>query len=73
MTQCFCNVLICSVMMAWKQINPKAFQGLENIGMRVSTFTEAMAKLNIGLRMGLMNLVTVFFGIFSVKLVSIPL
>jgi hypothetical protein len=60
-------------MMTYKGYNAKAFKFLESIGMRISTFNEVKEKTNIGLKMGLSNLVTVLFGLFSVKLVSIPL
>lgn len=66
-------MLICSAMMLYKEVNPNAFQFLSDIGMRVPKFSEAMGKLNIGLRMGLTNLITVLFGLYSVKLVNIPL
>ena len=60
-------------MMLYKEFNPNAFQFLASIGMRVPKFSEAMGKLDIGLKMGFSNLITVLFGLFSVKLINIPL
>ncbi len=60
-------------MMTYKQYNPKSFGFLETVGMKISTFKEVKKKANIGFRMGVSNLVTVLFGLYSVKLVSIPL
>lgn len=60
-------------MMTYKQYRPDSFQFLDSIGMRVSKISEVKQKMHIGLRMGLSNLVTVLFGLYSVKLVSIPL
>jgi hypothetical protein len=60
-------------MMIYKQFNENAFKFLEAVGMRVSKCTEVNEKYSIGVRMGLTNLVTVLFGLFSVKLVNIPL
>jgi hypothetical protein len=60
-------------MMLYKQFDPNAFGFLESIGMKVSTLSQVLEKVNIGFRMGLSNLVTVLFGLFSVKLVNIPL
>jgi hypothetical protein len=60
-------------MMLYKQRNPSAFTFLDRIGMRVSTFSEVYEKRNLGMRMGLTNLVQVLFGLFAVKLVNIPL
>lgn len=41
--------------------------------MRVSPLTESISKWKLGMRIGFMNLITVAFGIYSVKYVSIPL
>lgn len=60
-------------MMLYKGINPNAFQGLANVGMRISTFPEVARKMNIGLKMGMTNLITVLFGLYSVKTVNIPM
>lgn len=60
-------------MMGYKTVNPKAFKGLENVGMRITSIPEAFSKLDIGIKMGIFNLITVLFGLYAVKLVSIPL
>ena len=60
-------------MMLYKEFNPNSFQILASIGMRVPKISEAMGNLNMGLKMGLSNLVSVLFGLYSVKLVNIPL
>ncbi|CDW82730.1 UNKNOWN [Stylonychia lemnae] len=72
-TQCLCNVIICFSMMMYKQFNPEAFKLLEKFGMKIPPFNECMTKVSIGVRMGIFNLTTVMFGLFAVKLVSIPL
>jgi hypothetical protein len=46
---------------------------LEDCGMRITTLPEAFSKIKIGVKLGLANLVTVFFGMYSAKLVNIPL
>ena len=60
-------------MMLYKQFVPDAFKFFEYVGMRIPPFNECISKMNIGIKMGLFNLTTVLFGLFSVKLVSIPL
>ena len=52
---------------------PSAFKTLENCGMRISTLSEALSKADLGFKMGTFNLITVLFGIYSVKEVNIPL
>ena len=49
------------------------FKTLEKYGLKISTFDETFGNLNKGALMGSMNLVTVLFGLFAVKAVSIPL
>lgn len=46
---------------------------MADFGMRVSPISESISKWQLGIRLGLLNLVTVAFGIYSVKYVSIPL
>lgn len=41
--------------------------------MRVSPLSESLGKWSLGFKLGFLNLVTVAFGIYSVKYVSIPL
>lgn len=43
------------------------------MGMKISTFKEAISKANIGFSMGLSNTFVVLFGLFAVKLVNIPM
>lgn len=61
-------------MMTYKQfIDPKAFTLFEKFGIRVTTLSETKSHLNIGLRIGAMNIVSVLFGLYSMKHVNIPL
>jgi hypothetical protein len=60
-------------MMLIKQLNPRAFPLLESCGMKISPLNEALSKWQVGMSMGLGNLITVLFGIYSVKYVDIPL
>ncbi len=46
---------------------------LERVGMRIPSVTECKSKFGIGCKMGLANLTAVFFGLYSVKLVNIPM
>lgn len=41
--------------------------------MRVSPIDESVSKWKLGIKLGLLNLITVAYGIYSVKYVSIPL
>lgn len=59
--------------MAYKQMNPNAFKIFETFGMKISNLSDTFGNLSLGLRMGGFNLITVFFGLFSVKFVNIPL
>lgn len=72
-SQCFCNVFICTLLMLYKEFNPNSFKFFEKIGMRIPSLSEALGKLKIGFIMGLTNLVAVLFGLYSVKNVNIPL
>ena len=60
-------------MMTFKQFSPTSFKGLADCGMKITPISEAVSKWRIGMSMGLGNLVTVLFGIYSVKYVDIPL
>jgi len=54
-------------------VSPKAFAGAESIGLRVTTLGETFGKMRDGLFIGSLNLITVLFGLFSVKHVNIPI
>lgn len=74
MVQCLCNVVICMSMMSYKSnIDSNAFENLKTIGIRITKLDETASKLRNGLVIGSLNIVTVLFGLFSVKHVSIPL
>ncbi len=60
-------------MMIYKEFSPNSFQFLSSIGMRVSPISESVKKWRLGLQIGLLNLVTVAFGVYAVKYVSIPI
>jgi len=59
--------------MAYKQANPHSLMFFERVGMRIPPLNECFSKINIGCKMGLANLTAVFFGLYSVKLVNIPM
>jgi hypothetical protein len=74
LVQCVCNVFLCMAMMTYKTyVDPKAFGFLTNYGIRITTLDETYAKCKNGFIIGGLNIVTVLFGLFSVKHVSIPL
>lgn len=60
-------------MMIYKQYNPKSFEICDKMGMKVTPLNESIKKWQLGIRLGFGNLVTVAFGIYSIKYVSIPL
>jgi len=60
--------------MAYKTfVNSKAFAWTETLGIRITTLDETFGKMKLGLMIGSMNIVSVLYGLFSVKYVSIPL
>eukprot|EP00347_Sterkiella_histriomuscorum_P021363 403334245 len=71
--QCLCNVLICTPMMIYKQFYPDSMQICDTLGMKVTPLNESIKKWKLGMRLGIFNLITVAFGIYSIKYVSIPL
>ena len=71
--QCICNVLICTPLMIYKQYNPDSLQVFTDLGMRICPLTESVSKWRLGFKLGMFNLITVAFGIYSMKYVSIPL
>jgi len=60
-------------MMMYKEFNPESFKILDTFGMHVTPLSVAVKKWRLGLVIGMGNLITVAFGIYSVKYVSIPL
>ena len=74
MVQCFCNVSICMSLMTYKSfVNPNAFKSMEKLGLRITTLGETFGKCQNGFIIGSLNIVTVLFGLFSVKHVNIPM
>ena len=59
--------------MAYKEANPKGLAFIEKTGLTVSTFKDIREKWRLGLKMGLSSLIIVVFGLYSVKLVNIPM
>jgi putative Mn2+ efflux pump MntP len=53
--------------------NPKAFAFAEKYGIRITTYPETFGKLKVGLLIGSMSMLSVLFGLYSVKFVNIPL
>lgn len=54
-------------------MNPSAFATLKKYGMEISSLDSTIKNAPNGFKMGAFNLITVLFGLFSVKLVNIPL
>lgn len=73
LNQCIWNIIICTTIMTYKCYYPNAFKSLEKYGMKIPPITESIKKFNIGIKMGMSNLCTVFFGLYSVKIVNIPM
>eukprot|EP00347_Sterkiella_histriomuscorum_P007637 403348152 len=73
LTQCICNVVICSSLMFYKELNPTSFKFFDQIGMKIPPMSESLQKIGIGCQLGLVNLITVFFGLYAVKNVNIPM
>lgn len=74
--QCLCNVFICLSFMIWKTfVNPNAFQGMQRMGMTITTFGEATtgSKFTLGLAIGVMNMIGVLLGLYAAKFCNIPL
>jgi hypothetical protein len=59
--------------MLYKTMNPDAFSTLKKYGMEISSLESTFRNMPNGLKMGAFNLISVLFGLFSVKLVNIPL
>ena len=61
-------------MMTWKSfINPNGFKSLERLGFKITTLGETFSKFRLGFLIGAMYNVTIIFGLFATKLVSIPM
>jgi hypothetical protein len=74
LVQCFCNVSICMSLMAYKTyVDSEAFESLKSVGIKISTLPECFSKFRNGFIIGGLNIVTVLFGLYSVKYVNIPL
>ena len=72
MVQCFFNVVICLALMTYKECNKSAFASLRNYGIVIPELNKMADKVQIGVRVGLACVLTVFFGLFAVKHSSIP-
>jgi len=67
------NVLFCLFVMAYKDMKKSAFSSLVPYGIVIPELSKVSEKMNLGLKAGAANLITVFFGLFAVKNVNIPL
>lgn len=56
-----------------KERNPKAFSSLANMGFPISSFSDVKHKFTVGMKIAFANLIVVLFGLYSVKLVNIPM
>ena len=56
-------------------LSPKAFVWAEKYGIKITTYDETftLQKAKVGLTVGAVTIVNVIFGLYSVKLVNIPL
>ena len=59
--------------MWYKESHKDAFESLKKLGFPISSITECKQKFKVGMQIALANLAVVLFGLYSVKLVSIPL
>ena len=73
MVQCLINVLVCLVLMTIKDMSKTAFSSWKKYGIIIPELSKISEKANLGLKVGMANLTTVFFGLYSVKYVTIPL
>ena len=51
----------------------KKLDGMAKIGFPISSYEQTFSKLKVGFQVAAANFVVVIFGLFSVKLVSIPM
>ena len=73
MIQCLVNVIICLLLMTIKEMSKSAFHSWIKFGIIIPELSKVSEKAELGLKVGLANLTTVFFGLYSVKYVTIPL
>ena len=59
--------------MTYKEINEQAFESWEAVGIVIPPISKIMKKINLGLKAGLGNVGYLIFGMYSVKLCSIPM
>ena len=59
--------------MTIKQIFPNSLTLFEGIGMKITPLSGLFPKMKKGFILGATNLITVMFGVYSVKYISIPL
>lgn len=72
--QCLCNVLICTILMSIKSfVSDKAFDFMHAYGIKLSSLGEVLGKAKAGLAISSMKVVEVFFGLYSLKAINIPL
>ena len=73
MVQCLFNVVTCLTLMTIKEVNASSFASLSKYGIVVPELNKITDKCDIGLRVGLANLVTVILGLFASKFSPLPL
>ena len=59
--------------MTIKELSKSAFHSWIKFGIIIPELSKVSEKAYLGLQVGTANLCTVFFGLYSVKYVSIPL
>mmetsp|Transcript_16049 Transcript_16049/g.27066 ORF Transcript_16049/g.27066 Transcript_16049/m.27066 type:complete len:251 (+) Transcript_16049:37-789(+) len=74
LVQCLWNFMVCSMLMSYKTfVDQKAFTSVEKYGIRITRIDETLGKAKVGCMLACMFLIQVLFGLYSVKLVNIPL
>ena len=73
MIQCLFNVVACLTLMTIKEVNVSSLSGLKAFGIVIPELNKIADKMQIGVRVGLANLITVIFGLFATKFSTVPL
>ena len=67
MLQCICNVVFCLTLMTIKEVNVSSFSKLKSYGLVIPELNKIADKVQIGVRVGLANLLVVISGFFAIK------
>jgi hypothetical protein len=61
------------LLMGRMTIDSNAFSLASKFGLKFTTYNETFSKFNTGIKIGIICLITVIFGLFSVKNVNVPM